>query len=335
MSDDHEKYLLRVTAGPDYDPATHQIVPVNAPEAIEIENEHMTARLNVRIQGYRGLPHGSPSTNPYFSDPAHTHDQYSIAFSFLPKKPIPGNDLVFGNDLDRPIRDRLPPGFSSAVKIATWLIDPGLEGDPYADKPHLYGPALSSLNVFRIGEKVSEKACENERGKLPATVNDNVIQEGADGDGETIRSELSIPADAEKRKKYFLQEKHRQGFEFEEGRVYQADFFNPYIVFNDFSVKLPGFSVSVLKYVDEKNHELRYVLKNRKTGDVIFVVLFTLLFTDTGTPPSNNGSRSSSRRSLLSRIRKTSPSGSAGSHKDDPPHSNGNADFIPNDDDVD
>jgi hypothetical protein len=54
MSDDHEKYLLRVTAGPDYDPATHQIVPVNAPEAIEIENEHMTARLNVRIQGYRG-----------------------------------------------------------------------------------------------------------------------------------------------------------------------------------------------------------------------------------------------------------------------------------------
>jgi hypothetical protein len=118
------------------------------------------------------------------------------------------------------------------VKIATWLIDPGLEGDPYADKPHLYGPALSSLNVFRIGEKVSEKACENERGKLPATVNDNVIQEGADGDGETIRSEMSIPADAEKRKKYFLQEKHRHGFEFEEGRVYQADFFNPYIVFN-------------------------------------------------------------------------------------------------------
>jgi hypothetical protein len=103
----------------------------------------------------------------------------------------------------------------------------------------------------------------------------------------------------------------------------------------DFSVKLPGFSVSVLKYVDEKNHELRYVLKNKKTGDVIFVILFTLLFTDTGTPPSNNGSRSSSRRSLLSRIRKTSPSGSAGSHKDDPPHSNGNADFIPNDDDVD
>lgn len=50
--------------------------------------------------------------------------------------------------------------------------------------------------------------------------------------------------------------------------------------FADFSLKLPGFSLSVIKYIDEKSHELRYVLKNKHTSDVYFVVLFTLLFGD-------------------------------------------------------
>ncbi|KAI9848767.1 MAG: hypothetical protein M1830_007272, partial [Pleopsidium flavum] len=142
-----ENYLLRVTAGPSYDAPTHQFVPVNGPTSIHINNENVAANINVRIQNYRGLPNGSPSTSPYFSNEAHKHDQYSIAFSFLPKKSISGNALVFGNDFDHPIRDRLPPGFNTALKIVKWAIDPGLDGDVYADRPHLYGPALSSLNV--------------------------------------------------------------------------------------------------------------------------------------------------------------------------------------------
>jgi hypothetical protein len=36
-------------------------------------------------------------------------------------------------------------------------------------------------------------------------------------------------------------------------------------------------TVHATKYIDEKNHDLRYVLKNRKTGEVYFVVLFTLI----------------------------------------------------------
>ena len=179
-----------------------------------------------------GFPQDSSSTSPYFSHPSHTHDQYSIAFSFLPKKSITGSDLVFGNDFDRPIRDRLPPGFSKAMKIATWMIDPGLEGDPYADKPYLYGPALSSINILRIGEKVSNKTGPEEAWKLPVTVQDDVLEEGADGSGEAIRTENNIPPESEKRKKHFLNAANRQSFEFEEGRIYQADFFNPYIVFN-------------------------------------------------------------------------------------------------------
>jgi hypothetical protein len=47
-----------------------------------------------------------------------------------------------------------------------------------------------------------------------------------------------------------------------------------------FSLKLPGFSIGVIKYINDKSHKLRWVLKNRKTGEVYFVVIFTLLFGD-------------------------------------------------------
>lgn len=43
------------------------------------------------------------------------------------------------------------------------------------------------------------------------------------------------------------------------------------------SLKLPGFNLQVAKYIGEKTHSLRYVFKNKKTNEVYFVVLFTLL----------------------------------------------------------
>ena len=46
----------------------------------------------------------------------------------------------------------------------------------------------------------------------------------------------------------------------------------------DFAVCLPGFSVGVIKYVDDKTHKLRYVFKDKETGQVYFAVVFTLLF---------------------------------------------------------
>lgn len=299
------KYKLRVTAGCSYDTKTHVVVPVNAPETLHLNSEHMILSLAVRIQKFTGLPASSPETSPYFSHPLHKFDQYSISFSFIPKVDIPGNDLVFGNDFDRPIRDRLPPGFNQAFRIVKWFIDPGLEGDPYSDKPYLYGPTLSSWNILRIGEKIFEPEKENntetncgddkpqpenaaqmppdpEAWKMPnaESFHEVVVEEGAEGSGSEIRSSLSIPPDASDRKRHFLTESNRQNFTFEAGRLYQSDFGNPYLDFNDFSLKLPGFSLNVIRYVDEKTHELRYVLKNRSTGDVYAVVLFSLLFGD-------------------------------------------------------
>src|SRR6195952_5232651 len=85
--------------------------------------------------------------------------------------------------------------------------------------------------------------------------------------GEEIRQQYNLPDDPAKRRKHFLSEKHRETFKFEAGRLYEGDFFNPYIDFSstfhfyqpkisvsvfanwplEFSLRLPGFSISVLR----------------------------------------------------------------------------------------
>jgi hypothetical protein len=144
-------YTLRVTAGSEYDPKTHQIVPVNrdGPPKCRFErpdtglssslcitanpayprsdpsfhdHDETATDRSPTLQNYRGLPRGSPSSSTYFILPPHAKnkDAYSISFRFTLKQGINGNDLVFGNDFDHPIRDRLPPGFGTAFKIVKW-----------------------------------------------------------------------------------------------------------------------------------------------------------------------------------------------------------------------
>ncbi|RDW87391.1 hypothetical protein BP5796_03085 [Coleophoma crateriformis] len=259
-------YILQVTTGSEYDIKKHHIVPVNSPKAVSIDTEHISVDVNVRIQNYRGLPQNSPSTSPYFSIPSHAKngDQYSIAFRFTPKTTINANDLVFGNDFDHPIRDRLPPGFSTAFKIVKWVVDPGLDGDVYADQPYLYGPAASSMNILNVGAEEAE--VEADAGL--------VFEEGGDEKGLEARKDNNIPASESARKKHFLNEEKRKDWSFEAGTSYGCDFYNPYLDFNDFALRLPGFTLPIMKYWDGQG--LRYVLKNRKTNTVLFVVLFTL-----------------------------------------------------------
>lgn len=186
----------------------------------------------------------------------------------MPKKPIPGDELVFGNDFDRPIRDRMPPGAGYALKIVNWWIDPGLEGDMYADQPYLYGPALSSWNYLSI--------CDKQESTTKDATSDIVVEEGGVSSGLEQRKSLGIPDDPAERKRFFLEKQNRANFQFEPGRLYRADFGNSYLGFGDCSLRLPGWSVVITDYVDEQIHELRYVLKNKATGDLLFATRLVL-----------------------------------------------------------
>ncbi|KAK2810679.1 hypothetical protein FQN50_002720 [Emmonsiellopsis sp. PD_5] len=271
----HKKYTLSVTAGPTYSPTTHTPVPINTPLPTLITTPQATTTLHIRIQDYSGLPPASPRTSPYFSHPQHTTDQYSISISFVPRVDISGDDLVFGNDFDHPIRDNLPPGAEAALRFVKYWIDPGLEGEVGGDRPWLYGRALGSWGVLRVGGVVGDDSSRDGDGD-----GEVIIEEGGEDGGEEVRRQLGIPEDAGGRRKFFLDRGNRERFVFEKGRRYLADFSNGYLGFSDFTLRLPGFHIPVAKYINEKNHSLRYVLKNRRTGDVYFVVVFTLLLNE-------------------------------------------------------
>lgn len=270
---DAKKLHLQVTGGTSYDASKHQLIPVNTGNPLELHSERLDAHVDVKINNYRGLPIGSPSTCDYFSNPPHQSDLYSISFDFKLKEDIPGNELLFGNDFEYPIRNNLPPGFSSALRIVKWAIDPGLDGDVYADHPYLYGPLASSINQLWIGDK--------SEAKLGSDV--ALVEEGGSADGINLREQKKVPSQGAARMKHFLNESHRKDWTFEAGRQYRCDFFNPYLDFNDLALKLPGnFKLHLMSFWD--GQPLRYTLKHKITDgskdEVLFVIVITLLSED-------------------------------------------------------
>jgi hypothetical protein len=175
------KYLLKITAGAEYDDSTHIPVDVNSTVPTAIENEHIKALIKVRIRKYKGLPLSSPSSSPYFEAKSRQGTQYSIGFSFVPKRDISADTATWGNEQDDPVRDRLPPGFNIAVRLAKTLIDPSIDIDGYADRPWLYAPALTSFFSWRIGEKKSLEEWGDAK-DLPDVAEEAPLEEGGDGE---------------------------------------------------------------------------------------------------------------------------------------------------------
>ena len=210
---------------------------------------------------------------------------YSISFAFIPHETISSKDLVFGNDFDRPIRDRLPTGFQTAFKIVKWAVDPGLDGDVMADKPYLYGSALGSWNVVRVGTEGKKNGDKWEVPAMEDAEDDEeektCIEEGGDGDGIELREKLGCPDTSAARQKWALRDDGGKAFwEWQKGRIYRADFFNPYLDFNEFALKLPGFSLSILPLMDRHGdgaldgEQLRYVAIGTLSSDTAQILCF-------------------------------------------------------------
>ncbi|KAJ6262293.1 hypothetical protein Dda_3100 [Drechslerella dactyloides] len=313
-------YTLTVTAGPSRDTATHAVVPVNTERPVVIETEMIKAEAYVRVQGFRNSS-CLPSTSPYFAHQPHTADKYSISLSpltFTSKAgPISGDDLVLANDFDKPIAQSLPPGFSVAWRAARWVTDPGLDGDPWAEKPWMEGRVLSSVNVIDVGDRKTATAADTstsdntanggEKAKGDSTDSHvDVLTEGLykipldrhisddkdDGsaDQQTSNTDAEIPHTAPARMKFFVAAENRRRFMFQPDTKYWLDFFNPYLDFNDFALRLPGISIPILQYWD--GQPLRYLLKNRADQTVYLVIQFALTSIDNETTSDDDDDRS-------------------------------------------
>jgi hypothetical protein len=126
------------------------------------------------------------------------------------------------------------------------------------------------VNVLRIGSSTSKngeaEGQEDEEG--------DVVEEGAsDTEGEEEREELGVPGDSKGRMKFFLSEEKRKEFEFQQGRCYGCDFFNGYLDFNEFALRLPmGFTMNIVRYW--AGQPLRYV--GFLFGALLFLPVYVL-----------------------------------------------------------
>lgn len=197
-----------------------------------------------------------------------------IRISIVFNKDVDGNELLFGNDFDEPIRDILPYGFSFALGLFKKLVDPSVDGDAYADQPYLYGRALTSFTTIYYKEK----------GKDWVTIDK--------------------PSANSRRHKY-LQEKERQQFQFSADTLYYLEFATPYLEINDQTqaVCLPGFKYDVTKLTCSQ--PLRYTLKDN--SDVFLSIEFHRSDDDPKTDLADDSKGSQTTSSEGTESEKTEP----------------------------
>ncbi|CAG8448403.1 4695_t:CDS:2 [Funneliformis mosseae] len=248
------KLKLNVSLGTSYDPKTHiTILPNDDSNPYYINTQHFTGRICVRVRDFKGItPLGTSriESSPYFEG---NNDQYSVQVQGRFKgNNLTADDIIFGNDFDKKVN--LPPGSWLGLKILQY-IDSGLEADIACDKPWAYSPLAFTMNRLNVHEEPDIKD-----GELPPWPSVN---------GEHIEENVIIPRDGDKievlnnvsmRKKYFNSKENRKIFPIKENQVWNFDFFNAYVDFNDVAVK-----------------PVRYVCKSRDSSIVFFVVVFQLI----------------------------------------------------------
>lgn len=234
-----------------------QQVEVNSNSPIKLTTDDFDVYVLVRIRDYANdkihhIDHAEALK--YFEDEAHKNDTISVQFIVYFKKDVSGDKLLWGNDWDKPIRDILPWGFSAAFSFFKYAVDPGVDGDVYADKPWVYGPAITSIN--------------------------HLLELGPETEPMSVKGPIKDP-DASTRCKKYLDENERKNYTYEKGHFYAFDFSNPYLDMSTTpKIKMPGFTFDVGKYAGLT--DLRYVLK---CGDkLVFALSFSATKDGDATP---------------------------------------------------
>ncbi|WBW71278.1 DUF1769 family protein [Schizosaccharomyces osmophilus] len=201
-----------------------------------VKSKHFEGRVKVRLRHYEVLDH------EYFSKSNDTCS-IMIAGRFLPTQgALTADDILFGNQFEKPLRDILPTGSSYMMK-GLKLVDPAIEYDLYCDQPWAFSPFYATMTRLKMA---------NAQPPLEYFYEDSSERRKEMQDPEN-RKKLPI-----KPNQYFI-----------------ADFCNPFFDPSSMSVSVPytGLKFSVKSYYS--GQPLRYVCKTR-AGEPIFAIEFDL-----------------------------------------------------------
>lgn len=277
---------LKISAGPSIEALT--TVAVNHDERpIEINTDLFQGRIAVRIKNFTGSdPHGVEHRNDsaYFSANHGKNQSWSIQIQGRFKSAVNADDLVFGNEFDQPIKDHLPYGTSVALQFVK-LIDPNLEHDLYAQKPHAWSPYLATMPRINSIKLEQEPELVDKWPAFPS--HPDYVQEDitslippamAEKQKDTVANFKGIDKAHEYRQRFLGNRAHRQDITLDQQQLITADFFNGFLDFNDLTLHIPfsgGLKFDLKKYWD--GQPVRYICKDRKQDKVFFVIQFDIV----------------------------------------------------------
>ncbi|KAF9290164.1 hypothetical protein BGZ68_007748 [Mortierella alpina] len=306
------RYRLRVSAGPSPDPKALKPITVNDDaNPLLIETDELIAQIVVRIRGLdktlgyheaqkqdglKSLP-----DSPWFTKPGGDNNLSSVQISCRFKREWPGDQIVFGNQFEKPLR--LPPFSSIALRFIQY-IDPGLQADIYCDRPWAFSPLIATMNTVNVtgwhldkatkqkveqeGQNKDKEHLESELPPWPSPEGDHILEDTSllfnkeserkadDSGGKEVLEEAKVPAlDRSARRSYFAKPANLSNHRYRPDQVYGFDFFNPYLDFANFTLKVPGFSVDITKYWD--GQPLTYIIKSKDSSVVFMAFQFELI----------------------------------------------------------
>ncbi|EPY49359.1 DUF1769 family protein [Schizosaccharomyces cryophilus OY26] len=212
-----------------------EAIAINGPPNV-VKSKQFEGQIKVRLRDYEVQDH------EYFSKSNDTCS-IMIAGHFVPTESVmTADDILFGNQFDKPLRDVLPAGSSYLMKCLK-LVDPALEYDLYSDQPWAFSPFYSTMTKMKTANT-----------QLPL----EYFDEGSSN-----------------RKKEMLDPENRQKLPINPSRYFVADFCNPFFDPSSMSISIPytKLKFSIQSYYS--GQPLRYVCKTR-TDEPIFAIEFDL-----------------------------------------------------------
>jgi len=265
-------YILQVKAGSDLN--NLQVVKVNQEGApLTIDSPYFTGRICIRILGFDGV---TPANEAPISNSAYfngTQRLFSIQIQGRFKNPTTADDLMWGIDFDQKLS--VPRMADIALKFVQHTIDPSLECDLHAEKPWSRSPLIATMNTVSIMKLSGNTAVKAESPAplppWPSPNGEHVEENTAAGIPQNHHMETG------ERRKFLKDAAHRQSVAVTPDQVYDFDFFNPFLDFENFQIKFPAvhFSMNIMKYYN--GEPLRYACKSRDHKTTFFVTQFELV----------------------------------------------------------
>ncbi|KAG0048659.1 hypothetical protein BGZ83_006421 [Gryganskiella cystojenkinii] len=199
------------------------------------------------------------------------------------KREWTGDQIVFATIFDRPLK--LPALASAAVRFFKTL-DSGLQVDVQGPQPYFISPLLASMNRVCISSRTS--SVDNSVPVWPSSNGEHIAEDIAlalettaastkDPEEKNVLQKTlkKLTSDAAARRHYFAKTKNAIKHKFHPDHEYGLDLFNGFFDCAKFSVKLPGFSIDMFKYLD--GQPITYAIRTHDASVTFLIVVIDLV----------------------------------------------------------